>query len=195
MGDLDYVQKGSAKVNGMYSFVSHDQVTAAIHPCLVKHGVIVLPTVDTLKQEGNRTEVKLKVHFQNVDNPNDAFVTDWYGYGIDGADKGIGKAISYAYKYALLKTFCLETGDDPDNSVSARYEPAKCVEFELMLPADLNEKDRQKLEKFLAYSSQVMGVHVEEVKKEAIKRMPDFIAKLRTWTPDTARVAKKPTSS
>lgn len=30
-------------------------------------------------------------------------------------DKGPGKAISYAVKYAYLKAFALETGDDPDH--------------------------------------------------------------------------------
>ena len=57
------------------------------------------------------------------------------GYGIDPADKGIGKAISYSFKYALLKTFCLETGDDPDQDQSSKYEPAKPPEVELSLEA------------------------------------------------------------
>ena len=195
MKDLKYIQKGSAKVNGQYSFVSHDQVTSAVHPYLVKHGVLIIPTVDILKQEGNRTEVKLKLFFQNVDNPTDQFCTEWYGYGIDNSDKGIGKAISYAYKYGLLKTFCLETGDDPDESASSVYEPAKCLEFDLMLPADLNDKDRQKLDKFLEHSSQAMGIHVEDVKKEAVKRMPEFISKLKIWSPEPVKSVKKVTSS
>ena len=34
---------------------------------------------------------------------------------MDNADKAPGKAISYAFKYALLKTFALETGEDEES--------------------------------------------------------------------------------
>ncbi len=107
MSELDYIAKGDKTVNGQYRFVSHDQVTAKVHPMLVKHGLVILPTVIEMKQENNRTVVRLRVNFFNADNHNDFYATEWYGYGIDNADKGPGKAISYAYKYALLKTFCL----------------------------------------------------------------------------------------
>lgn len=190
MADLKYIQKGSAKVNGQYSFVSHDQVTSAIHPHLVKHGLLIMPSVAEMKQEGNRTEVKLNVVFRNADKPDDALYTVWYGYGIDNADKGPGKAISYAYKYAILKTFCLETGDDPDNTISAAYEPAKCVEFDLSLPA-LEDKHLVKLTPFLEYSASVMGMHVEDVKREAVKRMPEFAERLKAWIPPASALSKK----
>lgn len=125
MREVDYIQKGDKKVNNQYRFVSHDQVTAAIHPQLVKHGIAVIPTVDEMKQEGNRTEVTLAVEFINVDDPKDRFEVMFTAYGIDQGDKGPGKCISYAYKYALLKTFCLETGDDPDNEAESKFEPYK----------------------------------------------------------------------
>jgi hypothetical protein len=44
-----------------------------------------------------------------------------FGYGIDDQDKGAGKAMSYAVKYALLKTLGLETGDDPDENQDAQF--------------------------------------------------------------------------
>lgn len=183
MSELDYVEKGKKTVNGQYRFVSHDQVTAKLHPLLVKHGIVIIPSVEDMKQENNRTVVKLAVIFRNVDEPNDSFYSIHYGYGIDSGDKGPGKAISYAYKYAMLKTFCLETGDDPDNDANASYEPPKCLEFDLKLPADLTDKERVKLTKFLLYSSEVMKKHVEEVKQEALQRMPEFIAAFRNWKP------------
>lgn len=117
MSELDYIQKGDKKVNGQYTFASHDQVTAAIHPLFVKHGICCIPTVDKSEQLGTRTEVTLRVRFVNIDDSKDWVESNWLGFGIDAGDKGPGKAISYAYKYAILKTFCLETGDDPDNNV------------------------------------------------------------------------------
>ena len=187
MKDIDYIEKGSAKVNGMYRFVSHDAVTAKLHPALVKHGIVVIPSVEELKQEGNRTMVKLRVVFCNVDNPTEGIVTFHYGYGIDGnekgpGDKGIGKAVSYAFKYALLKTFCLETGDDPDNDANALYEPEKCLDFDSEVDAlGWDKKEVKELNKFLAYSSGLMKKHVEDVKREALKKMPEFFKAFDKW--------------
>lgn len=122
MAELDYLQKGEKKAGGMYRYVSHDQVAAAIHPLLVKHGVVIIPTVKEMKQDGNRTCMCVLVTFINSDNPEESFVVESYGYGIDTSDKGPGKAYSYAFKYALLKTFCLETGDDPDDDQQSKHE-------------------------------------------------------------------------
>lgn len=138
MADIDYIEKGSAKVNGQYRFVSHDQVTAKVHPFLVKHGVVVIPTIDEMQQDGNRTTVKLSIQFINVHNPEDRFTVISYGQGIDNADKGVGKAYSYAYKYALLKTLNLETGDDPDSNAKSEYKADKPQEIEN--PEKLKEK-------------------------------------------------------
>lgn len=181
MGELNYIQKGSRLVNGMYKFVSHDQVSAAVHPLLVKHGVLVLPTVEECTQEGNRTTAKIVVSFVNCDNPQDTFSLRYFGYGIDTGDKGPGKAISYACKYALLKTLCLETGEDPDNDANARYEPVKCLEFDAAIPSDMPEKERKKVESFLQYSAEVTGKHVEELKREALTRMPQFLEAAKKW--------------
>lgn len=123
MKEVDYIQKGDKKVAGQYKFVSHDQVTAALHGPMTKHGIACIPTIESLTQDGNRTEVRLHVCFVNIDDPADRFIVTYYGYGIDTSDKGIGKAVSYAFKYAMLKTFCLETGDDPDQDQAAKYEP------------------------------------------------------------------------
>jgi ERF superfamily len=184
MSELDYIAKGDTKVNGQYKFVSHDQVTAKIHPLLVKYGVTIIPTVEEVSQEGNRTLVKLVISFINADCPTDLFAVRFVGAGIDPGDKGIGKAISYAYKYALLKTFCLETGDDPDNDAKAVYEAPKCDEFEAALPSGLSTKDEQKIIKFLQERSKLLGKHVEDIKREAVKRMPEFMAAVKKWKKD-----------
>src|ERR1700678_3972371 len=124
MSELDYIQKGDKTVNGQYRFASHDQVTAKIHPLLVKHRLLIIPSIEDLKQEGNRTIVKLGIVFKNPDAENDAFTVVYYGYGCDAGDKGPGKALSYAYKYCILKTFSLETGEDPDYDANAKFEPS-----------------------------------------------------------------------
>ena len=184
MGELDYIQKGDKTVNGQYRFVSHDQVTAAIHPMLVKYGVVIIPSVLSMNQEGNRTVVELHLRVANADDNKDQYDLKFFGYGIDAQDKGPGKAISYAYKYACMKLFCLETGDDPDKDVNSVYEPVKCLEFDSMLPEGFSDKEQSKLKKFLEYSSKITNKHVEEVKREAIKRMPEFLQALKKWKED-----------
>lgn len=192
MAELDYIEKGLATVNGQYRFVSHDQVTSKIHPLLVKHGVTIVPSIEDMAQDGNRTTVKLVIGFFNADNPQDCFNVRYIAHGIDGGgvnkqgqpipvgDKGPGKAISYAYKYALLKTFCLETGLDPDNDANAAYEPAKCLEFDSLLPADYWE-EKEKINEFVDHIASTMGKHAEEIKKEATTRMSNFLVAYDNW--------------
>lgn len=180
MSELDYIQKGPKTVNGQYRYASHDQVTAAIHPLLVKYGVAAIPTVEESVQEGNRTVIKLLTSFINVDSPTDQFTTRSLGYGIDAGDKGPGKAVSYAFKMACLKTFCLETGEDPDNNANAAYEPEKCLDFDLTITPHI--KDEKKLKKFLNECAESTKKHLEDVKREAVSRPEQFIEAFNKWS-------------
>lgn len=181
MKDLSYIQKGEKTVGGHYRFVSHDQVTAAIHPLLVKHGVIVVPSVENHKQEGNRTEIELKVSFYSTDSPNQVIGIQSLGYGIDSSDKGPGKAISYAYKYALLKMFCLETGDDSDNQQDAVYEPPECLQFDSQILADLETNETVEMNAYVAEISSATKKHKNDIEREAVKRKDDFMKAFKKW--------------
>lgn len=113
MAEVDYIQK--ERKQGMnYTIVSHDAVTAKVRPVLLKNGIVYYPVRCEHLHNGNRAECSLTVRFVNVDEPSDYFDVPTFGYGIDTQDKGPGKAMSYAVKYALLKALGLETGDDPD---------------------------------------------------------------------------------
>lgn len=121
MKAVTYVQKEKKK--GMqYSIVSHDAVTAKVRPALLNAGIVYYPVGMEHDQNGNRTEVSLRVRFVNIDNPEDFIEVPALGFGIDQQDKGPGKAISYAVKYALLKALGLETGDDPDHDQNAVHQ-------------------------------------------------------------------------
>ena len=182
MEELTYIQKGDAKVNGQYRFVSHDDVSEKVHPLLVKHRVLALPTTININQEGNRTVIMLRVHFVNVDTPTDQFSVDFPGYGVDPSDKGPGKAISYAFKYVCLKVLCLETGEDSDKDSKSRYEPVKCLEFDLAIPTSFTEAEKKKLNKFLVESAEAQGKHVEEIKASAVGKMDQFLEVFNKWS-------------
>lgn len=121
MGKVDYIQK--EKKQGMrYSIVSHDAVTAKVRPALLAEGIIYHIVHINYEQIGNRTHCLMTMRFVNIDNPDDSIDVMSFGYGIDDQDKGAGKAMSYAVKYALLKTLGLETGDDPDEDQEAQFK-------------------------------------------------------------------------
>lgn len=122
MEAVTYIQK--EKKQGMrYSIVSHDAVTAKVRPVLLENGIVYYPVQTVHSQQGNRTEAHMIIRFVNIDDQNDTFDVESFGYGIDDQDKGPGKAMSYAVKYALLKTLGLETGDDPDLDQSVEFRP------------------------------------------------------------------------
>ena len=54
----------------------------------------------------------------NVDNVSEYIDVESYGRGLDPADKGFGKASTYARKYALLNAYKIATGEDPDKDKS-----------------------------------------------------------------------------
>ena len=63
--------------------------------------------------------VEIRLAFESDSDPFQAcIVTDAVGMGIDDNDKAMGKAYTYAIKYALLKVFRLRYGDDPDAKAS-----------------------------------------------------------------------------
>lgn len=112
---LDVGRVRKEKKSGMqYAIVSHDAVTALARPLFVQHGIIHFPVNISLRQDGNRCEMKMSLRFVNIDCPEDFIDVATAGYGVDGQDKGPGKAMSYAVKYAVLKILQMETGDDPD---------------------------------------------------------------------------------
>lgn len=124
MSEVEAVQKESKKVNGQYTFVSHDAVSKALHMPMVKAGIVMVPDIISCTHDGNRTSVQMALKFVNADKPDDMVIINAFGQGIDQQDKGIGKAVSYAVKYGLLKMFCLETGDDVEKD-NIDHVPAK----------------------------------------------------------------------
>lgn len=164
MKDVRYIQKQD-KAKNLYTFVSHDSVAKALHDPLAKHGVVMLPSVSELKQDGNRTTAKVDVTFVNADNPSETFVVTHWGYGIDNQDKGVGKAISYAVKYCLLKTFCLETGDDVEKD-NQEFKP----DTSMITPEEIQlitEKCRGNSEA-LGYIKNTAGGNLEKLERSRL---------------------------
>jgi len=144
MKHVTYIQK--EKKQGMrYSIVSHDSVTSKVRPALLEAGIVYYPIEVQHQQSGNRTECAMTVRFVNVDDPQDFFDVETFGYGLDDQDKGPGKAMSYAVKYALLKTLGLETGDDPDEDQVTNFRNPVFAALELAISMSLVTSDLEQV--------------------------------------------------
>lgn len=135
MAKVAYIQK-EAKQGMKYTIVSHDAVTAKVRPVLLENGIVYYPTRCDHTHNGNRAECSMTVRFVNIDDPADFFEVQSFGYGVDGQDKGPGKAMSYAVKYALLKAMGLETGDDADNESVNHSHTDPAIEHDLKIQAE-----------------------------------------------------------
>ena len=114
MARVGVVKYEDKRVNNQYSYLSHDAVVRSVRQQMVIEGIVMRLAVADMVQNGNRTELKAAFHFVNTDDPQDFVEVQSIGFGIDGSDKGPGKAISYAKKYSLLTCFLLEAVDHAD---------------------------------------------------------------------------------
>lgn len=142
MAEVTHIRLDDKKVNNMYKAVNHNEVAKIMRVAFVKHGIVMAPSVieheedrwsgtrTTRGQHGqettrevmvHKTRVMIEVAFINIENPQDRMVVRYPGIAMDDQDKGVGKAISYAIKYAVLKSFCLESSEDEYNSDVIEY--------------------------------------------------------------------------
>ena len=112
---VKYIQKENRKVNGQYTFLSHDAVTEAVQTPMIEAGISMIPTLLEHRRDGNTTFVKMSLKYVNVDDPTDFAEVIMAGEGCDPQDKGVGKAVSYAIKYGHVKAFNIVTGDASDD--------------------------------------------------------------------------------
>lgn len=108
--------------NTKYKAVSEEKVTSAVREKLIEQGLVIFPIAQTHKREGTLTTVDVTYRIVNTENPDEFIDVVSSGTGADTQDKGVGKAMTYAYKYMLLRTFAIPTGEDPDKIASAQLD-------------------------------------------------------------------------
>jgi len=124
---VSYLQKSTP--GKQYNYVSSSQTLQAVRSLMDAEGLLLAIAITNSrlhfevaykdpagkKQAQHLTELDLEMTWVNADNPEDVAVYPWYGQGIDSGEKGVGKALTYAEKYFLLKYFHIATDkDDPD---------------------------------------------------------------------------------
>ena len=137
MADVEYLKKDDVVGEGTkssYKAISEEKVTEAMRATFIRHGLIMIPveqvhtceTRDTLNDYGKAgvsrmSTVNVKYKLIDVDTGEFETIVS-SGQGVDTQDKAVGKAMTYSYKYALLRSFAIPTGDDPDKIASAEID-------------------------------------------------------------------------
>lgn len=192
---------------GKYRAVSETDVLNAVKPLEIRHGVYSYPverrtiSVDVLETEERRKDydtkqyetikktqfvyrIETRYRFVNVDFPNEYIDVVSYGDGIDSADKAPGKAMTYSDKYALLKAYKIQTGDDPDQDASPDYKNAK--------PAERNIKAAEKQSVLPPEQRRLQRVEPEQSEQaagQAAGQDRELVAQIRQLYPGE-RIAK-----
>jgi hypothetical protein len=120
------IAKARINQRGQYSYRSIDDVTARLAPLLAKHRLCILPRVierSSLERAGAGdtllVSVALRVAFEFVSARDGSLHTvEAFGEALDDGDKATAKAMSAAYKQAVLQAFCvpIECTEDADAS-------------------------------------------------------------------------------
>ena len=128
MAGVSFVHKaGENKFHG-YKYATEGDAINALRPHLIENGLAIISDVVDCKGPDEHGNTTVRVKYRIMHSSGEQIVCHFYGCGNDrsskGAigDKGLYKALTGANKYFLLKTFQLETGDDPERDENAEPE-------------------------------------------------------------------------
>ena len=161
MKSIEYLNKDDAVSYGntKYRAMSEEKVTMTVRKELIKQGLVVFPIEQSVMKEGNLTTTNTTYKMVNVDNPEEFVILASSGQGADTQDKGVGKAMTYSFKYMLLRTFAIPTGEDPDKVASEKIDDdEKIAEIKRLI--EVTETDTSK---FLVAVSGKFGRKVPNV--------------------------------
>ncbi len=175
--EVSYAKKDKkSNADGKFPYVSSSQILSLIGPALIAAGVLLSTRIlktevsdHTTAKGGHQyfTQIWTEHTWTNVDKPEDKMVCEWYGQGLDPGEKGVGKAVTYAEKYFLLKFFNIATGedDDPDSGTSDKGANGNSQQ---QGPAMMAKSQSSKIQELAAklYGSEFIPQLKEFVKKE-----------------------------
>jgi hypothetical protein len=131
MEEVNYVQKRGENDFHGYKYATEADVLDRLRPAMVKHGLILIPSVQqvsSIDQHGNTT---VSIHYTLAHISGAVWSTPIIAAGCGNdrsksgfGDKGLYKALTGANKYLLFKLFQIETGNDPEESAGDRNREA-----------------------------------------------------------------------
>lgn len=133
MADIKAVGKTGHNEQQGFNFRGIDGVLNAVGPVLRKHGVIVVPEVQHVQRSevtvGHKQtrmgHVMVTVRYRWHGPEGDHIDAVTIGEAMDSGDKAASKAMSVAFRTAMLQTLALPTDEpDPDQDVYERSQAA-----------------------------------------------------------------------
>ena len=119
---IGYVQKRGFNERNNYSYVTAADLAGSVGDVLAELGVVIIPYLESIVYEPARNigpeaaraaQVVMAYTFIDVET-GEEITAKVAGQGLDAGDKAPYKAMTGALKYALLQSFLLATGDDPE---------------------------------------------------------------------------------
>lgn len=132
MADVDHVAKRDQNRVQGFNFRGIDAVVNAVGPVLRKHKVIVVPQVETYEygtittsKDKTMGHARVVVAYTFYGPDGTSIRSSAAGEAFDSGDKATPKAMSVAFRTALLQALALPTDEpDPDTQVYERGRPA-----------------------------------------------------------------------
>lgn len=170
-----------------YEPLAHESVTGVVRKALQEKKLIIIPQVQSNEQVGNQTRCTMSAEIVDIETGESVEVGGYIGYGNDNTDKGPGKAMSYAYKYLLLKVFMLPIAKSDDselgkNQVTKTQDkpqaPKTITTDQASEIKNLIKESNQDVEKLLAYTDNAASVDEMPAKfyEEVIKSLKKKVA-------------------
>lgn len=139
--EIEYLKKDDLVGTGKSSYkaISIEKVMTSVSEKMCKYGIVIYPveqsylrtdekvigidynTKKEVEKINRISDVDVKYEVVNIHNPIEKIITVSSGTGVDTQDKGVGKAMTYAYKNMIIKLFAIATGDDTDKIHSDDY--------------------------------------------------------------------------
>jgi hypothetical protein len=120
---IGYIQKRGYNERCHYNYVAAADIAGTIGDILAELGVVIIPRLESITCETSApgrgdsvriARVIMAYTFTDVDSGEEV-TARVAGEGLDAGDKASYKAMTGALKYALLQSFLLATGDDPED--------------------------------------------------------------------------------
>ena len=166
-----------------YKAVAERDVLDAVKPLEAKFGIYSYPysrsilesnildsesciNGQAVKKTTYMTRIDTVYRFVNVEKPDEYIDITSFAEGIDSQDKGSGKAMTYADKYALMKAYKISTGDDPDQEASKEgaYTPRNNTAG--TAPAHKQSEKQQTPREMLIARLKELGIDINTYAKE-----------------------------
>jgi hypothetical protein len=198
MREVTAIEKGDRNDFHKFLFRGIDRVINQVGPALRTHGVLILPTLHKLESRDVTTEkgklsreVTVEVAYTFYGPEGDQLVCVVPGEAQDTGDKAVSKAMSVAFRTALIQALTIPTEQqDPDAQTYTRKPDALTAwKNKLMEEAKRREWDVDQLaHEFHEWS---MGADIRDANADTLQKFHQHLVPPKTRT--VSRSGTEPT--